>query len=248
MTSEDRELIDRMLTGGLGREDTLQAMDRVRNSAEARAYLEQRSAEVRGGTAVATDRPIAPGSAAGGRPSFVPRVTTTSEGPRPRSIFLGRPGSKGSGLRRTAVIGLLVVLLFGFAQKMKSKEKPVVSMDLLVAEALEAGLPWIESPRGERSGRPKVVSLVIPPGNRRVTIRFVDSTGVRFERTWSREDDPDAFVGVKRNGPDGKIAATEVILPFPSAEELSLESDAQLHLFAILDNGNESPPSTFRRR
>lgn len=247
MSPEDRELIDRMLAGGLDREATLQAMDRVRSSDEARAYLESHSSAARGGTAVATDRPIAPGSAAGGRPSFLGDDAASSS-PQPRSLFLGRPGSRAGGLKRTALIGLMVVLLFGFAQKMKGAEKPLVTMDLLVAEALEAGLPWIDSPRGERRHRPKVLSFVMPPGNRRVTLRFVDSTGLRHERSWSREEAPEAFAEVKRNGPDGKIAATEVLLPFPGPDELTLLPDRQLHLFVVLDNGNESPPATFRIR
>jgi hypothetical protein len=248
MSPEDRDIIDRMLTGRLDREGTIAAMDRVRGSEEARAYLERRSAEMRGGSAVATDRPIPPGSAAGGSPSFL-RTETETARVAPTARILGRPGSRGGGLKRTALIGFIVVLLFGFAQKMKGgPEAPLVSMDLLVAEALEAGLPWIESPRGERGGRPKVVSLVMPPGNRRVSLRFVDSTGVRFEHTWTREEAPDAFVEVKRNGPDGKIAATEALLSFPSHEELALLPGRQIHIFAVLDNGNESPPSTFRVR
>lgn len=248
MSPEDREIIDRMLTGHLDREGTLAAMDRIRGSEEARAYLEQRSAQIRGGSAVATDRPIAPGLATESSPSA---LRSAPETPRvaPTARILGRPGSRGGGLKRTALIGFIIVLLFGFAQKMKGgPETPIVSMDLLVAEALEAGLPWIESPRGERGGRPKVVSLVMPPGNRRISLRFVDSTGVRYEQAWTRDDAPDAFVGVKRKGPDGKIAATEVLLTFPSREELALLPGQQIHIFAILDNGNESPPSTFRVR
>ncbi|MEZ6194238.1 MAG: hypothetical protein R3F20_00695 [Planctomycetota bacterium] len=241
MTPEDRELVHRLLRGGLDRDETIAALDRIRGSEEARDYLAYQTQRTRGASRIATDRPMRPEEAEG---PVSPRVALPEP---PPEISSGRgilaAGGKRGGMRRTVFIGLIVILLFGFAQKMRTpKDRPLVSTDMLVAEAVEAGLPWIESPRGALKSRPKVIRLVMPAGNSRVTIRMMRAGALVHSAEFDARETPEFFEDVERPRAEGRLKAVEAILPFPGPDELPLGDGDQLHVFAVLPNDLESPP------
>lgn len=248
MSCQETVRVRRLLNGGLGREETLAAMDHVRHCLPCRRMMTEESRLGARRGHLAEER--------------LPAVDTFSEEARERSAqnspgghraaqfgVYRPPASRRKSLVRLALLGAVILLLMGGQRFFRSDRKIEVSArDLLVAEALTEGRPFLDSPRGVLANRPKILSLILPPGERRFQIRVLadgksvysaeyleGETGVNFER---RE--------VPR--PAGALPAREAIIPFPGADALPLEKGREYFWLVELANGNQSAPAPLRIR
>lgn len=159
-----------------------------------------------------------------------------------RNIFIGRPVAAESRPRSRWMLMLLVGAAALFFMTWKSE--PTAGGAALAPEAspaeraLQDGMAWLESPRGPLSGRPRVVSALIPGGVERFRLLIVDADGAVLLNEEHRA------------GEGGVLAADEgahqrVLVPFPSSTTLPLPENAAFGLSVILPGGRVAASTRF---
>ena len=239
------------LAGNLSREATLSTLDHVRECDDCRSVM---TAESRLGAAnvrpEASDRvnvPAAKELAAGEdgqlhvNPWRSPTEGFSSYGGQRQSWFRRGP------MIRMAVLGLGIAMLFNARNYFTGpKEGPPSTLELQISGAIEAGRPYCDSPEGDISSRPKVMSVTIPPGEKKFRVLVMKSGATVFEREIKQGAEGVYFEARDVRRASGTIPAREVLFPFPDAKALPLENETEYFWFVILPNGNQSAPVALR--
>ena len=242
------------LAGTLDRKQTLEVLDQVKKSEVCRRYLEEQasvaaSARRAQGFAPSSDRhscrPMdeAPKTA----PSSSKSDTDDDDGNW--SALIESPRRRG--LRRTILLGFVVLIFIAVSSQLLKKGDDDGGGDRetrLVLEALAEGLPIVISPAGETTVRPMAISGILPPGNRSVRLTILGRDQVAFEREYRATDASAEFDELKIGSGEAARRAVEVLLPFPSSDELALASGARYFIVFELPNGSSSTPLRFAFR
>ncbi len=159
-----------------------------------------------------------------------------------RNMFIGRPVGAESRPRSRWMLMLLVgaAALFFMTWKSEPASASALATPELPPEerALQDGMAWLESPRGQLTGRPRVVSALIPGGVERFRVLIVDAEGAVLLNEQHRA------------GEGGVLAADEgahqrVLVPFPASTVLPLPENAAFGLSVILPGGRVAASARF---
>ncbi|MEE9394479.1 MAG: hypothetical protein V3W41_18445 [Planctomycetota bacterium] len=253
MSCTETAQVRQFLAGSLSRKATLWTLDHVRECEDCRAVM---TAESRLGARQA-------------QPEASPRLFLPStndcsyedeeEAP---AINPWTPASEGfhafggsqrksllrrAPLVRLAALGLCIALLMNGKSLFGDKEaKAPTALEILVAAAISEGRPFCDAPKGAISSRPKVMSLTLPPGERKFRVQILRDGTVVYDSQLDRKDKEVYFEEISVRRPEGTLPALEVLFPFPSATELPLEPGAEYFWLVRLPNGNQSAPIAVR--
>lgn len=225
MEPRDERILHRYLEGQLSADESREFLARMQDDPDFKTRLE-------------------------GIAKAAPTSAWNPESPRYQSYGWGEVQTARSGQpkkpRRWAFMFLFVMIaLFGFqiASNGTAKTKGP-DLDDMARLALNSGVAHLIYPHGEHLDRPRVFEMLVPKGTTNVVLR-VRADGVTVFEREARAGAPG--VDFEPRG-ERSLHAVQILVPFPSKEELPLESGRSYDWMALPSGSRWSAPATFKAR
>ena len=220
-----REKIQSLLLGDLSADQTHLLLDHIRDCEDCRKSMD---------LMVSTN------------PSNYPRTSGRKPEPAPRVIT--RAPRRGRGLSRrsllflgaTTIIAVVVLKERGGAGSGESGD-----LGPFCRDALLSGQPFVISPQGFLSQRPRVVEVVFPLGIRSCRLRVKGSQGEAVEKSFKIGSELNVDQ-VQIVAAGDQIEALQVLIPFFDRKQLPLVSGESYELEVVPEPGTKSSVTSFR--
>ncbi|MSR74879.1 MAG: zf-HC2 domain-containing protein [Planctomycetes bacterium] len=157
-----------------------------------------------------------------------------------RGLFVGRSATSGAPAKPRWILmaGCAAVIMWLVLRKSDAPSTAPVTERDPQQVALAAGLPFMESPSGLLSGRPRAISALLPAGASGFRVLLLDDEGQVLWSAQHRAGDPGVLAVDELNG-------QRVLAPFPTAEQVPLDTGKAYGLCVVIPGARMSTSTRF---
>jgi hypothetical protein len=161
----------------------------------------------------------------------------------------GRSWSPARRNRRTMIVlgvAVLAMMLSGIGGG--RKEPPAeVAAEAHWKRSLADGTPVVLSPSGAFDARPRVVTVLVPPGSGSVRMAILDDTGRPVHHQDVKPGVAGCFVEESSfDAPGGAFKAARLVIPFPESASLALDPGRSYGVVITISGAHASSSSVFQ--
>ena len=151
--------------------------------------------------------------------------------------------------RRLKILGfsvfMIVVLTMIGTAKAGKGDTAGDDVSILCRQAVDAGAPYLIHPQGARAALPRIYEIIAPSGTSAVVVRLRRDGAILHERRWLKDEAGAEFDAAEGTSGNETFPFVQVILPFPSSDEVSLTPGERYDFIARADDGPWSSPREF---
>lgn len=161
----------------------------------------------------------------------------------------GRSWSPTRRNRRTMIVlgvAVLAIMLSGIGGG--RKEPPAeVTAEAHWKRSLAEGTPVVVSPSGAFEARPRVITVLVPPGSGSVKLAILDDAGRPVHHQEVNPGVAGCFVEeASFDAPGGAFRAARIVIPFPESASLVFDPGRSYGVFVTIAGAHASSSSVFQ--